>query len=95
MPPGKEDAPAAGRALYENEILPLMRPEDKGKVVVIDVNSGDYEIGHDDAAAMFSLLERRPNAFTWAERVGYPAVHRIGSGRAAHHPRSGKKYDRA
>ena len=74
----KKDAAAIGRAIYENHILPKMKPEDRGKVVVIDVNSGDYEIGYDDAVAMFSLLERRPDAFTWSERVGYPVVHRMG-----------------
>ena len=42
-------------------------------------NSGDYEIDYDDAAALFNLLERRPDAFTWSERVGYRAVHRIAS----------------
>ena len=45
----KKDAAAIGRAIYENHILPKMKPEDRGKVVVIDVNSGDYEIGYDDA----------------------------------------------
>lgn len=74
----KRDVAAIGREIYENRILPGMKLEDKGKVVVIDVKSGDYEIGYDDAAAMFSLLERRPDAFTWSERVGYPAVHRMG-----------------
>jgi len=74
----KKDSATIGREIYESRILPRMKPEDKGKVVVIDVNSGDYEIGYDDAAAMFSLLERRPDAFTWSERVGYPAVHRMG-----------------
>ena len=74
----KKDTAAIGREIYENRILPRMKPEDKGKVVVIDINSGDYEIGYDDAAAMFSLLKRRPDAFTWSERIGYPAVHRMG-----------------
>ncbi|MYE55136.1 MAG: hypothetical protein F4X34_08085 [Chloroflexi bacterium] len=73
-----EDVASAGRAIYKNKILPLMKDEDKGKVVIIDVNSGDYEIDYDDAAAMFRLLERRPDAFTWADRVGYPSVHRMG-----------------
>ena len=56
----KKDAASIGRKIYENRILPQVKPEDKGKVVVIDVNSGDYEVGYDDAAAMFSLLKRRP-----------------------------------
>ena len=74
----REDASFAGRTIYKEKILPLLKADDKGKVVVIDVNSGDYEIDYDDAAAMFRLIERRPDAFTWSERVGYPAVHRMG-----------------
>ena len=74
----REDASFVGRAIYKEKILPLLKADDKGKVVVIDVNSGDYEIDYDDAAAMFRLIERRPDAFTWSERVGYPAVHRMG-----------------
>ncbi len=83
----KEDVATVGRVIYRDKILPLMKAEDKGKVVVIDVNSGDYEIGLDDAAAMFRLLERHPDAFTWTERVGYAAVHRMGF--STHLPRPG------
>ena len=35
------DASAEGRAIYKEKILPLMEENDKGKVVVIDVNSGE------------------------------------------------------
>lgn len=80
MPTKRDDAPVAGRAMYEEKILPLLKSDDRGKVVVIDVNSGDYEIDSDDAAALFRLLERRPDAFTWTERVGYPVAHRMGFG---------------
>ena len=79
MAANKDDTATIGRAIYNEQILPLMKDDDKGKVVVMDVNSGDYEIDYDDAAALFNLLERRPDAFTWSERGGYRAVHRIAS----------------
>ena len=79
MAANKDDTATIGRAIYTEKILPLMKDEDKGKVVVIDVNSGDHEIDYDDAAALFNLLERRPDAFTWSERVGYRAAHRVAS----------------
>ena len=79
MPANKDDTATIGRAIYNEQILPLMKDEDKGKVVVMDVNSGDYEIDYDDAVALFNLLERRPDAFTWSGRVGYRAVHRVAS----------------
>ena len=75
----QKDAPAIGRAIYNEKILPTLGPEHKGKVVVIDVKSGDYEIDRSDLAADLRLRKRRPDAFTWAERVGSPAVYRIGS----------------
>ena len=40
----EEDAPAIGRAIYREKIHPTLGPEHKGKIVVIDVKSGDYEI---------------------------------------------------
>ena len=76
----KENAEEIGRAIYKSKILPSLQPEDKGKVVVIDIHSGDYEIDREDITALLRLLERRPNAFTWAERVGHPAVYYMGAG---------------
>ena len=76
----QRSAADAGRAIYNRDIRDKVEPAEIGKVVVIDVNTGDWEIDADDATALFRLLKRRPNAFTWAERVGHPAVYNIGSG---------------
>ena len=76
----KENAEEIGRAIYKSKILPSLQPEDKGKVVVIDIHSGDYEIDRDEAAAMTRLFARRPRAYTWAKRVGHKAVYYMGSG---------------
>ena len=77
MTVNKADALAIGRAIYNEKIRDTLGPQDKGKVVVIDVNSGDYEIADKDITATKRLRERRPDAYTWAERVGYPTVYRI------------------
>ena len=69
------DAPVIGRAIYDEKIRGKMQPEDKGKLVVIDIHSGDYEADHDDAAALFRLLARRPGAYVWLERFGYPTPY--------------------
>ena len=71
------DAATVGKAIYKEKILPTLGPEHKGQVVVIDVNSGDYEIADKDLTATLRLLERQPEAYTWAERVGFPTVHRM------------------
>ena len=67
---------AVGRAMYE-EIRGELEVAQKGKVVVIDVKSGDYEIGDNDLDATLRMFERRPNALTWGERIGYPAMYTI------------------
>lgn len=73
-------SPAAiGRAMYD-EIRDEMEENYWGWMVVIDIHSGDYEIGKDDFSATLRLLERRPNAYTWGELVGYPATGSLGGG---------------
>ena len=66
-----------GRALFENEIGPKIQGIQKGTFVVVDITSGDYEIGEDDLDATLALMRRRPGAITWAGRIGYPASYYI------------------
>ena len=73
-----DDAAIVGRAIYNEKILPTLGPEHKGKVVVIDVNSGDYEIADKHMTAAIRLRERQPEAYTWAERVGSRGVYHMG-----------------
>ena len=67
-----------GKAIYEEHIKHLVDPLHYGKFVIIDVETGDYEIDKRAAVAIGKLLERRPGAMTWAERVGFLAAHRWG-----------------
>ena len=68
------DIAAVGKAMYE-EIRGELEAMQKGRVVIIDVKSGDYEVGDNDLEATLRMFERRPNALTWGERVGYPAMY--------------------
>ena len=70
-----EDISSRGQDIYRNRIRSLVEPGGKGKFVVIDVDSGDYEVDDRDADATARLLQRRPGAMTWAVRVGYPAPY--------------------
>ena len=69
-----------GRAIYRKKIRHLVEPHEAGRFVIIDVSSGDYEIGDRDADATARLVARHPDAITWGERVGYPTVFSIGGG---------------
>ena len=66
--------PEVGRAMYA-KMRAEMEANHWGKMVVIDVNTGDYEIASDDITATMRLFERRPNAVTWGELVGYAAPY--------------------
>ena len=68
------DVRALGRDLYQNRIRRQITAE-KGDSVVIDVQSGDYEVGETEDDARKRLLKRRPDAITWLERVGYPTPY--------------------
>ena len=74
----KEDIALVGVAMYE-KIRAEMEANEWGRMVVIDVNSGDYEVADDDLTATMRLFERRPDAVTWGELVGQPAPYYIRS----------------
>ena len=73
-----EEIDALGKAIYRDHIKELVKHTHKGKLVVIDVKSGDYEIDEDDMTAVLRLRERQPGAITYAVRVGYRAVYSFG-----------------
>lgn len=73
-----EEAAVIGRAIYKEKIHHTLGPEYLGKVVAIDVHSGDYEIADKGIDATMGLIARRPNAFIWRKRVGFNAVNSMG-----------------
>ncbi len=91
----KGEIASIGRAMYD-KIRDEMEEHYWGQMVVIDVKSGDYEIGgagEDDFTVTTRLRERRPEAYTWGELVGYPATCSIGGGALEPLPRRFKKRD--
>jgi hypothetical protein len=67
-----------GDEIYDRDILPKLRPEDKGKIVAIDTKTGDYEFAPDELTAAHGLRARRPDAQIWFRRVGSRYLHRFG-----------------
>jgi hypothetical protein len=66
-----------GSEVFERHVRPMLRPEDDGKFVALDVQTGDYEIDEDDYAAVSRLRVRNPAAEAWVGRVGQPAAYRM------------------
>ena len=67
-----------GTEIYERCVRPLLKPDDHGKFVAIDIASEEYEIDTDDYAAVMRLRGRMPNAEMWLMRAGYPAAYKLG-----------------
>ena len=53
-------------------------PENVGREIVIDIETGDYEIDANGLDASRRLLERRPGAALYGARIGYDAVYTLG-----------------
>jgi hypothetical protein len=64
--------------MFDRRVRPALRPEDHGKFVAVDVDTGDYEIDYDDYTAVARLLSRNPAADTWLMRAGYATTYRMG-----------------
>ncbi|MBB6051087.1 hypothetical protein [Armatimonas rosea] len=71
-----------GKALYQEHIRSLVETQESlGKIVAIDIESGDYEIDSDLLVASRRLRIRHASARIWAERIGYNAVYAVGGTR--------------
>ena len=75
-----EELRRRGKELYERLVRSRVEtPENLGKIVSIDVESGDFEVDEDILKATDRLLLRHPGAPIWGERIGYHAVRWLGS----------------
>src|SRR4051794_41969690 len=72
-----EELARLGAEALDRRVRPALRPEDDGKFVAIDIETGDYEPDEDDYAAVTRLRARRPAAGVWLGRVGQPAAYRM------------------
>ena len=79
---GKQSA-ERGQALYDTQIRAQVEAEHRGKFLILDVITGDYEIDAEDITASERLLVRRPEAVLFGVRVGYRAAYRLGGNKQA------------
>jgi hypothetical protein len=75
----KEEHARRGTAIYEKQVRPRVEAGNHGKIVAIDIETGEFELAEDPLLATDQLLSRCPDAQIWVVRIGYPAVDRFGS----------------
>lgn len=68
-----------GKKLYENVIRAQVEtPENIGKIIAINVETGEYEIGEDLVVTSGKLRAKQAHAIIWGERIGFDAVYAVG-----------------
>ncbi|MBT9149623.1 MAG: hypothetical protein AAGB97_09510 [Dehalococcoidia bacterium] len=73
-----KEVESKGEAIYGQQIRDKVEPKHKGKFLVIDIETGEYEINADDLVATKRLLAKHPNAVVYGLRIGFPTAYRIG-----------------
>lgn len=76
-----EEIERRGQALYDQQIRTKVESAHKGKFLVLDIDTGDYELDVDELAALKRAKAKHPDAALYILRVGYPTAYRLGRGR--------------
>ncbi|MBD2131462.1 MULTISPECIES: hypothetical protein [unclassified Sphaerospermopsis] len=74
----KEEFAQIGEQIYEMQIRPKIEAGNQGKIVAIDIETGDFEIDASEIAACDRLESRHPDAQIWIVRIGSRYVRRFG-----------------
>jgi hypothetical protein len=75
------DISTIAHEMYARAIEPSLTPQDHGKFLALDINTGQYELDPSDQQAMLRLHARLPELRGFLFRVGYPAALHLGSPR--------------
>ena len=72
------DVVSCGKAIYEERLRDLLEIEENiGKYLVIDTDSGDYEMDTDRIEAVLRLSRHHSPAHSWHLKIGYTAIATI------------------
>jgi hypothetical protein len=74
----KEEFAQRGDEIYESQVRQQVEADSHGKIVAIDIETGDFEVDCSEIAACDRLESRRPDAQIWIVRIGSRHVRRFG-----------------
>jgi hypothetical protein len=74
-----EEITQRGREIYDSSIRSQVETsENIGKIVSINVETGEYEVGDDLLVTSLQLRVKQADAALWTERIGFNAVYAVG-----------------
>lgn len=68
-----------GQALYDTRIRAEVEPQHNGKFLVLDIETGDYEIDQDSLTALDRAKAKRAEPTLYLVRVGFPTAFNLGA----------------
>lgn len=68
-----------GQEIYDEKLRPQLETDNRGKYLIINVDTGEYEMDVDDLAASQRARARFGGARLFTMRIGYPAAYRLGA----------------
>ncbi|WP_204154322.1 hypothetical protein [Leptolyngbya sp. CCY15150] len=82
----KEELAQRGQQLYESHIRQQVEAGNDGKIVAIDIETGNFEVADTILPATRQLFDRNPDAQPWVIRIGHRAVYHFGARSLPKHP---------
>ncbi|HDN79061.1 MAG TPA: hypothetical protein ENG33_01190 [Chloroflexi bacterium] len=74
----KEKLASRAREIYNRKYRKELETTERGKVVAIEVESGEIFLGRTALEAGLKAREKYPDKIFYFIKVGYPAVHSLG-----------------
>ena len=66
-----------GQEIYEEQICAKVEAEHTGKFLIVDIETGMYEIDASELAAFDRARAKHPDAALYLLRIGHDAAYRI------------------
>ncbi|MGL5939696.1 MAG: hypothetical protein ACRC2S_04810 [Waterburya sp.] len=74
----KEEFARRGDEIYQSQVHQQVEKGNHGKIVAINIETGDFEVDKSEIAACDRLEARNPDAQIWIIRIGSRHVRRFG-----------------
>ncbi len=74
----RDEIATRGEEIYERAIRSKVESQFEGFFLVMDIETGEYELDRGDLAAAKQMLAKHPDAILYGLRIGHRAAYRLG-----------------
>ena len=67
-----------GEEIYQRDLKSKVEPIHNGEFLVLDLDTGSFEIDPDEVTALRRAIDRHPEGTRYIKRIGYSVSHRLG-----------------